>query len=135
MKRVLATPLSKADFSHSRVASHRAEYPLLQSNMSDRNVNTVNKGHSTLSLRRAICAERSAPSDLRRAYAAIINDLSNAESNAMSNAESLPSVERRALSAGLIATSSAPSSRSAETNERTPKGHRASAERRAPSLH
>jgi hypothetical protein len=57
----------------------------------------------------------SAPSDLRRAYTAIINDLSNAESNAVSNAESnavsnaesnavsnaesSPSIERRALSA------------------------------------
>jgi hypothetical protein len=69
----------------------------------------------------------SAPRELRRAYTAIINDLSNAESS--------PSIERRALSAELIATSSAPSPRSAETNERTPKGHRASAERRAPSLH
>jgi hypothetical protein len=47
----------------------------------------------------------SVPSDERRAYTEIINDLSNAVS--------------------------ALSPRSAETNERTPKGHRASAERRA----
>jgi hypothetical protein len=65
----------------------------------------------------------SAPSDERRAYTEIIDDLSNAVSS--------PSIERRASSAGLIPTPSAPSPCSAERNERTPKWHQASAERRA----